>query len=72
MESLHSGQVSYASRSIQPQLRLWAPRCPEAFFPVANQILNEALSDLSRNVNAKMNSYTVAFSFLLSLQRPKA
>ena len=72
MESLHSGEVSYASRAVQPQLRLWAPRCSEVFFPAANQILNEALGDLSRNVNAKMSFYTVAFSFLLSLHRPKA
>ena len=72
VESLHAAEVSYASRSMQSQLRLWAPRCPEAFFPAASLIFNEALSDISRNVNAKMSFYTVAFSFLLSLHRPKA
>ena len=72
IESLRSPGVSYTSQAMQPQLHLWASRCPEAFFPAASQILNEALSDLGRNVNAKMNFYTVAFSFLLSLHRPKA
>ena len=60
VERLQASQVSAASPDEIPQLRLWAGKTPAAFFPQANEALNTALSDIDRNVNAKMTFYTVA------------
>jgi len=60
VEHLQAPQVSAAPLGEIPQLRLWAKRVPPAFFSEAAEVLNGALSDIDRNVNAKMTFYTVA------------
>ena len=60
VEHLQAPQVSAATSDEIPQLRLWAGKVPASFFSEATEALNGALSDIDRNVNAKMTFYTVA------------
>ena len=60
IEHLAASQISCAPAAEMPQLRLWAAHLPAHFYSRAAAAVNGALSDIDRNVNAKMTFYSVA------------
>lgn len=66
IEHLQAHQVCYASPASLSQMRFWVTHLPGSFFGEAAQALNDSLSDIDRNVNAKMTLFSAAFRLLLS------
>jgi DNA polymerase-3 subunit delta' len=60
VEHLHARHISNALASDLPHLGAWASNRPPHFFSQAVEALNGALSDIDRNVNAKMTFYSTA------------
>ena len=60
IQHLQAHQISCIPAPEIPKLRSFAAALPSSFFPEAAAALNEALSDIDRNVNAKMNFLSVA------------
>ena len=60
IEHLQVSQISCVPPAKMEQFRFWATRLPSSFFAEATHALNEALTDIDRNVHAKMTFCSVA------------
>ena len=67
MEHLKAHQLVYTPQAELPRLTVWAARLPSSFFPAVTAALNDALSDIDRNLQNKMIFYTLSLHFFFAL-----
>lgn len=66
MEHLKAHKFVYISEKEIYKLRTWASGLPSSFFPVATTALNDALSDIDRNLNNKIVFYSLSLHFFFA------
>ena len=69
MRSLNMGEISYTPGVIEEDVAAWSAKFKPAFYEKAYNILNQAIRDIERNVNAKYVFADTADRFFLSLQK---
>ena len=66
MEHLKAHELVYISEKEIYKLKDWATGLPSSFFPIAISALNNALSDIDRNLQNKMIYYSVFLHFFFA------